>query len=286
MENPIANNSDVAAGSTVNEPTSNSHDEIGTVEEDSAPVPEQITGDNEEPVPLVQQVVAAISDEKLAAKETPMSSVPNEVHDADKGLDGADEASDAVLDADDEPLPPTNHQDTTGTDPTAALTLPSSDNAADRRESRENTEPTTALTTRSSDIPSGNATANAHLIEAYLVEEEELPIYDATPELPWWKQNRFKTLISLIFILLLLVAVLLAVFLGGESFVFYLFRGNYFFVSIISTICFVVSFIESTHFSKSKSRCVLPKWFDWITNTISHPHFVQLQFPGLLSEQE
>lgn len=44
--------------------------------------------------------------------------------------------------------------------------------------------------------------------------------------------------------------------LSGVYF-FHIVRGNYFSVSIISAIYFVVSFIESTHFSKSKSRCFL-----------------------------
>jgi hypothetical protein len=178
-------NSDMAASGIASEPNSNIRDEIGTID-DSAPVrvsyPEQIADDDEEPVPWVH-VAAAISDGKLAAKETAVSS--EEVHDADEGLL---ETSDAVLDADDEPLRPTNRIDTRGTEPTAVLTL-SSENAT---------------------------AADTHMIEAYLVEDEELPIYDAMPELPWWKQRRFRIMILLVCILILSVAALLAVFLKGN----------------------------------------------------------------------
>jgi hypothetical protein len=183
MENPNTNNPHDAASRVVNEPNSDIRDEIGTVE-DPASVPEQIASDDAEPVPFVHHVEAAINDEKLVAKETSVSS--DEVLDADADLQVT---SDGVFDADDEPL-----------------------RSTDQRESRESTEPTTAVAARSSD----NATANDHLIEAYLVEDEQLPVYDATPELPWWKQKRFQTFIFLIGILLLLVAALLAVFLVGD----------------------------------------------------------------------
>jgi hypothetical protein len=137
------------------------------------------------------QVAAAIIGEKLrAAKETTVPS--DEVLDADEGLDGAGEASDAALDADDEPLRPTNRGDMMGTEPTAALILPSSDNFS----------------------------ANAHLLEAYLVEdneEETIPIYDATPELPWWKQRCFRVIILLMCILISSMAALLGVFLAPAS---------------------------------------------------------------------
>jgi hypothetical protein len=207
MENANTNNSDGAASSIINEPTSNNRDEIGT-EDDSAPVPEQITSDDEEPVPLVQQV-AAIPHKKLLAHV----SNTNIAEAVDDVLDGANEASDVALDAGDVPLCTLNRQDTMGTEPTAALTLPSSDGATNY-ESPGGIERTTALTARCSDITSENPT---HLIEAYLVEDDELPVYDATPELPWWKQRRFRIMVLLICILILLVAVLLAVFLGGDT---------------------------------------------------------------------
>jgi hypothetical protein len=207
MENPNANNSDGSASSTVNDPNSNLRDEIG-IAEVSVPVLEQITGDDAAPVPFVQQVAI---DEKLA-KENLVSSgevrggdgvpTPNvavdfyEVHGADEGL----LVSDEVFDADDEPtLRPTNHQESMRTtDPTAEM-LQSS--------------------TTGSDIPSSNTTADVHhLIEAYSVEEDdEIPIYDAIQELPsWWRQRRFKILIPIICILLIVGAALLAVFLGGN----------------------------------------------------------------------
>jgi hypothetical protein len=74
---------------------------------------------------------------------------------------------------------------------------------------------------------------------------------------------------------------------SGACFFRHLFWGRYFIRSVISAVCFVVSFIESTHFSKSKSRCfVLNDMLLHHINTISHPYSVQLEFSGLLSEQE
>jgi hypothetical protein len=205
MENPNANNSDGSASSTVNDPNSNLRDEIG-IAEVSVPVLEQITGDDAAPVPFVQQVAI---DEKLAKENLVSSgevrggdgiSNPNvavdfdEVHDADEGL----LVSDELFDADDEPLRPTSRQESMRTtDPTAEMQ---------------------SSTTRS-DIPSSDTTADVHhLIEAYLVEEDdEIPIYDAIQELPsWWRERRFKILIPIICILLIAGAALLAVFLGGN----------------------------------------------------------------------
>jgi hypothetical protein len=86
------------------------------------------------------------------------------------------------------------------------------------------------MSTTRGDTPLENATTNErnsllhdeehhneHLIEAYLVnEDEERTMYDATPELPWWRQRRTKIFIFVICILLSLVAALLT-FLRGAA---------------------------------------------------------------------
>jgi hypothetical protein len=179
---------------------------------------EQITGDDAASVPLSQQIVA-INNEKSDHKSRVGLEQITGNDDAPApplNLGAFEDSSNLNVTADfvgvhdgDEPILPTNQQD-----------------------SMDNTEPTRdsdmQMSTTPSDAPFENVTTNERnnllndeesrnehlLVEAYLVnEDEEMTIYDATPELPWWRQRRIKILLLVICIMLSLMAALLAFFL-------------------------------------------------------------------------
>jgi hypothetical protein len=154
------------------------------------------------------------------------------------------------------------------------------------------------MSTTQSDTQLDNATTNVlhdeeeqrdHLIEAYLVVEdeehsiydaEEIPIYDATPELPWWRQRRFKILVFVLCISLIsLMAAFLAVFLGVTPF------------GVDASA--VTTPEPTTSLSPSSSPHTSPKVsLIIVSNGTSLRFFIQVlsnlmpEFPGLLSEQE
>jgi hypothetical protein len=178
---------------------------------------EQITGDDEASVPLSQQT-AAINNEKSDHKSrVGLEQITGNDEAPAPPLNFGDfeDSSNLNVAADfvgvhdgDESILPTNQQDSMG-----------------------NTEPTRdsdmQMSTTPSDAPFENATYNERnnllndeesrnehlLIEAYLVnEDEDILIYDATPELPWWRQRRTRILLLVICILLSSMAALLPIF--------------------------------------------------------------------------
>jgi surface protein len=257
---------------------------------------EQITGDDAAPVPLIEQI-AAINDEKSDYKSrvgleqiTGNDATPTQPLNFGDFVDSSSlnvAADFAKVHEDDEPIIPTNHHVLMG-----------------------NTEPTTDIQTSTtpSDVPFENTTTNVlhdeeeqsdHLIEAYLVVEVEEgedssvgggidgrgAIYYATPELPWWKQRRFRIyttiLISVILILLSLMAALLAVFLAVDPFDVVVGVSTPEPTTSLSPSSSPVSTPEpSTSLYPSSSSNTSPKVSLIVVsndiNTLSHPHFVQL----------
>jgi hypothetical protein len=166
---------------------------------------EQITCDDMASVRPIQQVAVVSLEQVTGNDSAPTQPLYFEGLEKSSNLNVA--ADFAEVRDGDEPILPTNHQDSMG-----------------------DTEPTTdmQMSTTPSDAQYENATTNERnnflhdeenrtedlLIEAYLVkEDEEQTIYDATPELPWWRQRRTKILLLVLCIMLLLMAALLAFFL-------------------------------------------------------------------------
>jgi hypothetical protein len=180
---------------------------------------EHITGDDAAPVPPIQQV-AAICDEKSDYKQTIPPRIGLEQVTGNKGaltqplnvgdfedssnLNAAADFADVHVDDGDEPILPTNHQNSmVNTEPTTDMQMSTTPSDAQY----EN-----ATTNESNTLLHDEENRNEHLVEAYLVsEDEDRTIYDATPELPWWRQRRIKVFILVICILLIsLMAALLA----------------------------------------------------------------------------